>query len=104
MCAKALLSSPDFECSIECATIVAMMQVRDVFHTPADARRHKTELSRRSFAVEEGDHLTMLNIFTAFVTTGKTPAWCNQHHLDFKTLCRADTIREQLIGYLRRFH
>lgn len=66
MCAKALIASDEYECSSEVATIVAMMQIQDVFTTPAE-RRHKAEVSRRKFAVEEGDHITLLNVFTEFV-------------------------------------
>lgn len=67
MFAKALISSPEFECSLEVAAIIAMMQISDVFIIPPGQRRHQAEVSRKSFSVEEGDHLTLLNIFANFI-------------------------------------
>lgn len=67
MFAKALISSAEFECSLEVAAIIAMMQIHDVFIIPTGQRRHKAEVSRRSFSVEEGDHLTLLNVFANFL-------------------------------------
>lgn len=66
MFAKVLISSPEFECSLEVASIIAMMQISDVFIIPSGQRRHKAEVSKRSFSVEEGDHLTLLNVFANF--------------------------------------
>lgn len=43
-----------------------MLQIRDVFYHPIGAK-HKSEVNKRSLSVEEGDHLTMLNIFDLFI-------------------------------------
>jgi ATP-dependent RNA helicase DDX35 len=62
------------------------------------------ESARRKFAVEEGDHLTLLNVYQAFVTSGKKNAqWCQKHYLNFKSMTRAVSIRNQLRRYLERF-
>ncbi|KAI1712890.1 helicase associated domain (HA2) domain-containing protein [Ditylenchus destructor] len=103
MHARALISSAEFECSSEIATIIAMMQIKDYFTTPSHGK-HKTEVSKRSFAVQEGDHMTMLNVYTAFTNNGKSTNWCSQHHVNYKALCRADHIREQMLAFLRRFN
>lgn len=43
-----------------------MMQIRDVFNHPIGSK-HKAEVNKRSLSVEEGDHLTLLNIFDLFI-------------------------------------
>lgn len=68
MHAKALISSPEFECSSEIVSILAMIQIKDFFVLSSQpGAKHKLEVSRRSFSVEEGDHMTMLNIYSGFV-------------------------------------
>ncbi|KAK0323600.1 hypothetical protein LTR82_005347 [Friedmanniomyces endolithicus] len=106
MLAKALLSSPDFGCVNEMLSIAAMIQVSGQGSGVWFSHDNKTgeEKARRSFAVEEGDHLTLLNVYQAFVTKGKQEAkWCQKHYLNFKTLSRAVRIRNQLRRALERF-
>uniref|UniRef100_A0A915E1G8 RNA helicase n=1 Tax=Ditylenchus dipsaci TaxID=166011 RepID=A0A915E1G8_9BILA len=101
MHAKALISSAEFECSSEIAIIIAMMQIKDVFSAPSE-KKHKAEVSKRKFAVEEGDHLTMLNVFSAFVRAQKSQSWCSQNHLNYRALCRVEKVKDQLLGFLKR--
>uniref|UniRef100_A0A1I8BCP8 RNA helicase n=1 Tax=Meloidogyne hapla TaxID=6305 RepID=A0A1I8BCP8_MELHA len=100
MHAKALISSAEFECSKEIATIISMMQIRDVFYHPIGSK-HKAEVNKRSLSVEEGDHLTLLNIFDLFIENGRSQNWCQQNFLNYKALCRAEFIRQQFIGFLK---
>lgn len=107
MMAKALLaaSHPRFACLQELLTIAAMMSLEGgsvwIEH---DGERKAMESSRRLFAVEEGDHLTMLNVYQAFVTIGRKDAqWCRKHHLNYKSLTKAISVRNQLRRYLERF-
>ncbi|XP_061297451.1 probable ATP-dependent RNA helicase DHX35 isoform X1 [Pezoporus flaviventris] len=102
MFAKMLLESGNFGCSQEILTIAAMMQIQNIFVIPPNqksqaARRH------RKFAVEEGDHLTMLNVYEAFVKHSKSSQWCQEHFLNYKGLVRASVVREQLKKLLVRF-
>ncbi|KDE08045.1 hypothetical protein MVLG_01746 [Microbotryum lychnidis-dioicae p1A1 Lamole] len=103
MMAKILLDSAEFGCSNEILTIAAMSSVQNVFiMDEGDSVRH--ELERRKFIVEEGDHLTHLNVYNAFVKHGrKASKWCHTHRLNFKALSRALSIRTQLKKYLQRF-
>jgi ATP-dependent RNA helicase DDX35 len=60
---------------------------------------------RRKFWVEEGDHISLLNIYNAFTTRGQLSGkWCHEHFLNFKALSRAVSIRGQLKKYLARFN
>uniref|UniRef100_A0A8C9FBL1 DEAH-box helicase 35 n=1 Tax=Pavo cristatus TaxID=9049 RepID=A0A8C9FBL1_PAVCR len=66
MFAKMLLESGNFGCSQEILTIAAMMQIQNIFLIPPN-QKSQAARQHRKFAVEEGDHLTMLNVYEAFV-------------------------------------
>ncbi|KAM8774926.1 putative ATP-dependent RNA helicase DHX35 [Rhynchonycteris naso] len=102
MFAKMLLESGNFGCSQEILSIAAMMQIQNVFVVPSN---HKSQAMRvhRKFAVEEGDHLTMLNVYEAFIKHNKNSQWCQEHFLNYKGLVRAATVREQLKKLLVKF-
>ncbi|KAK5090711.1 hypothetical protein LTR05_000886 [Lithohypha guttulata] len=111
MMAKALLTSTDlrYSCTAEMLTVAAMCSLQSTGNTSIwfdhEDRRTATELSRRKFAAEEGDHLTYLNVFNAYMTKGKRDQrWCQPHHLNHKVLGKAVAIRSQLRRYLERFH
>ena len=102
MLAKALLSAPALGCLSEMLTIAAMTSLQgNVWFSHGEKRPEET--ARRKFAVEEGDHLTLLNVYQAFVTRGKKESkWCQQHYLNYKSLTRAVSVRNQLRRYLER--
>lgn len=78
-----LLASPEFQCSDEILTIAAMTSVQNVFLID-DGDSVKGELERRKFTAEEGDHLTALNAYNAFVKYGrKSSKWCHTVRLPF---------------------
>lgn len=104
MMAKTLLSAPSFGCLSEILTIAAMTSVGGNIWFHHDGEKKKMETARRKFAVEEGDHLTLLNVYQAFVTKGRKEAkFCHDNYLNFKALSRAVSIRAQLKRYLERF-
>lgn len=105
MMAKSLLASSDtkFNCQSEMLTIAAMTSLQGNVWFHHSGEKKAMDLSRRQFAAEEGDHLTLLNVYQAFVTKGKKEArWCHDHHLNFKSMQRAVSIRNQLRRYLER--
>ena len=105
MVAKTLLSAPTFGCTSEVLTIAAMTSLGGSVWFHHDGERKTMETSRRKFAVEEGDHLTLLNAYQAFVTKGRKEAkFCHDNHLNYKSLTRAVSIRGQLKRYLERFN
>ena len=104
MMAKTLLSAPSFGCTSEILTIAAMTSLNGSVWFHHEGERKKMETSRRKFAVEEGDHLTLLNAYQAFVTKGKKEAkFCHDNNLNYKSMTRAVSIRAQLKRYLERF-
>jgi len=103
MLSRILLASVDAGCFAQILSIAAMTTVQNVFISHDDNKK-AAESKKRLFAVEEGDHLTLLNVYTAFTTRGgKSAKWCRDHYLNFKALTRAVSVRAQLFRYLARF-
>jgi ATP-dependent RNA helicase DDX35 len=104
MMAKTLLSAPSFNCLSEMLTIAAMTSVGANIFFHHDGEKKRMETARRKFAVEEGDHITLLNVYQAFITKGRKEAkFCHDNYLNYKSLTRAVSIRAQLKRYLERF-
>lgn len=104
MMAKTLLSAPSFGCLSEILTIAAMTSLGGNVWVQQDEDKKRVESTRRKFAAEEGDHITLLNVYQAFVTKGrKEGRFCHDNFLNFKALTRAVSIRAQLKRYLERF-
>ncbi|KAI0997151.1 putative ATP-dependent RNA helicase [Podosphaera aphanis] len=104
MMAKTLLSATSFNCLSEILTIAAMTSLDGDVWFQIDGEKKRSEAARRKFSVEEGDHITLLNIYHAFVGKGKKEAkFCHQNFLNYKSMMRAVSIRAQLKRYLERF-
>ncbi|KAF8321627.1 P-loop containing nucleoside triphosphate hydrolase protein [Clavulina sp. PMI_390] len=101
--ARMLFNSKEYKCGAEILTIAAMTSVQDVFIIRDGAQGALDELERRKFTAEEGDHLTLLNVYNAFTRYGQTSSWCRTHSLNFRALSRAVSIRAQLKKYMQRF-
>ncbi|EAQ86671.1 hypothetical protein CHGG_07924 [Chaetomium globosum CBS 148.51] len=104
MMAKTLLSAQSFGCLSEILTIAAMTSLGGNIWIQHEGEKKKTESAKRKFAAEEGDQLTLLNVYQAFVTKGrKESRFCHENLLNFKLMARAVSIRAQLKRYLERF-
>lgn len=104
MMAKVLLSATSFGCLSEILSIAAMTSLQGSVWFHHEGEKKATESARRKFAVEEGDHLTYLNAYQAFVTKGKKDSkWCRDNYLNYKSMVKAVSIRAQLKRYLERF-
>ncbi|KAL2041134.1 hypothetical protein N7G274_006078 [Stereocaulon virgatum] len=104
MMAKVLLSASTMGCLSEILSIAAMTSLQGAAWFHHDGEKKATDTARRKFAVEEGDHLTLLNVYQSFVTKGrKDSRWCRDNFLNFKSMTRAVSIRAQLKRYLERF-
>lgn len=103
MMAKIVLNSLSFDCAEQILTIAAMTTDSNVFVEHEGARK-PAQSAKRKFAVEEGDHLTLLNVYQAFTTKGqKSAKWCRDNFLNYKALQRAVSVRAQLVRYMEKF-
>lgn len=96
---RILLASSPFACSAECLSIVAMLSVPMVFLRPKDCQS-EADAQKQKFAHEDGDHLTLLNVFNAFVTKKMNAEWCYEHFVNFRAMKSANDIREQLMSIM----
>ena len=104
MMAKVLLASSGFNCLSEILSIAAMTSLQGAVWFQHNDEKKASDSARRRFAAEEGDHLTLLNVYQAFVTKGrKESKWCRDNYLNYKSMTRAVSIRAQLKRYLERF-
>ena len=101
MFAKVLLSSEEFGCSEEALTIAAILQIENVFLVSPNQRK-QAERCKRRFAAAQGDHISLLNVYNAFIRCNKSSRWCQENLLHYKGLCRATEIRAQLERLLRK--
>lgn len=106
MLAKALLqaANPEFGCLSEMLTIAAMMTLQGNAFVSHDGNKKQLDNARRRFAVAEGDHLTLYNVYEAFVKVGiQNVQWCRDNCLNHKSMVKAVSVRKQLAAYLDRF-
>jgi ATP-dependent RNA helicase DDX35 len=94
--AVALLRAHERDVVEEMLSIVAMTSVDQVF---ADAGRGTVDAG--AFAVYEGDHLSLLNVYTAYSGAQNGNNWCARHHVRATSLRRAAQVRGQLRSALR---
>ncbi|SCV06194.1 LANO_0H24168g1_1 [Lachancea nothofagi CBS 11611] len=92
---KMLLSASQSGCSEEVLTIVSMLSVPQIFYRPKE-RQEESDQARTRFFVPESDHLTLLNVFSQWKANNFSSAWCRRNFLQFKSLQRAKSIRDQL--------
>ncbi|KAL8787010.1 MAG: hypothetical protein Q9213_002446 [Squamulea squamosa] len=104
MMARVLLSASAFGCLSEILSIAAMASLQGAVWFHHEGEKRLSETARRKFAAEEGDHLTLLNVYQAFVTRGRKEAkWCKDNYLNFRSMSKAVSIRAQLKRYMERF-
>ncbi|XP_030383148.1 probable ATP-dependent RNA helicase DHX35 [Scaptodrosophila lebanonensis] len=103
MLSKMLYISGQMGCSEEIITIIAMLQVQSVYSRPPSAQAQQSgRIAHRHFEVAEGDLITLLNVYTAFVEEGMTKEFCGQYYLIYRNLKRACELREQLLALARK--
>ncbi|RMZ72770.1 atp dependent rna helicase [Pyrenophora seminiperda CCB06] len=106
MLARCLLKAaePEFSCLSEMLTITAMMTLQGNAFVSHDGGKKSLDAARRKFAVAEGDHLTLYNVYEAFVKAGiGNKNWCHTHNLNHKGMVKAASVRKQLVAHLDRF-
>lgn len=104
-----LSSRPEFNCSEEIITIVAMLSVPPVYFRPKE-RAEEADAAREKFLISESDHLTLLNVYVQWETNlrklknnyGKINSWCSRNFLQLKSLLRAKDIKNQLIFIMNK--
>ena len=100
---KMLINSAHFNCSNEILNITAMLSGAQVFQWPVDQKKAADDAKKR-FAHNDGDHLTLLNVYHAFKQNHTiAKQWCYDNFLNYRSLMAADNVRQQLSRIMERF-
>ncbi|KAF9505957.1 hypothetical protein BS47DRAFT_480082 [Hydnum rufescens UP504] len=100
--AKMLIISPEFTCSNEILTIVAMLSVPNVWIRPNNQRK-EADTSKALLTVPDGDHLTMLNVYNSYMQNQHDKNWAWNNYLSARALAQADNVRNQIKRSMEKF-
>lgn len=101
--AKALLTAVELHCSAEVLTIVSMLEVDNVWSRPRD-KQAAADAKKAKYHADQGDHITLLEVYRAWESSGCSAAWCRENFLQHRSLQLARDVRKQLQGIMDRHH
>lgn len=74
-----------------------MLQVETVFTKPSSGSNSiKARMQKRLFEVEEGDLVTYLNVYGAFMNSNMDKGFCHKNFISYKSMKRVVEIRKRL--------
>ncbi|KAF9779337.1 P-loop containing nucleoside triphosphate hydrolase protein [Thelephora terrestris] len=100
--AKTLIVSPDFKCSNEILTIISMLSVQNIWLRPTNQRK-EADQAKALLTNPDSDHLTLLNVYNAWVQNSKDPNWSWSNYVSQRSLLEAELARRQLESLMVRF-
>ncbi|XP_014218187.1 putative ATP-dependent RNA helicase DHX33 [Copidosoma floridanum] len=92
---KVILASVEHKCLEEALTVIALLSSENVFSEPP-SKRQQALAARSKFVSEEGDHVTLLNVYKGFLNAQQKKVWCQENFLHFRNLDYAQNVRKQL--------
>ncbi|KAK9936527.1 hypothetical protein M0R45_013363 [Rubus argutus] len=101
MISKMILSSGELGCSEEIITIAAVLSVQSIWVSGWGSQKELDE-AKLNFAAAEGDHVSFLNVYKAFLQSGKSSQWCHKNFVNYQAMKKVIEIREQLRRTARR--
>ncbi|KAJ1981957.1 ATPdependent RNA helicase [Dimargaris cristalligena] len=114
MLSRAVWSGFDLGCTTEIIIIAAMLQLSEsspdansdggssLWQFPTGHHDEARQAHRR-FAVKEGDPITLLNVYRAYVAHQRSPLWCRRHYISYQALTQADAIIKQLQALVKHY-
>lgn len=104
--AKSLVDSCKYDCSKEMLSIAAMLSVPLTFLRPKEKSR-EADAAKARFCHLDGDHLTLLNVFHAYIQHGGgnpdlEKQFCFDNFLNPRSLASAKNVRTQLQRTMER--
>ncbi|KAH9998707.1 P-loop containing nucleoside triphosphate hydrolase protein [Russula vinacea] len=87
---KMLITSPEFNCSQEMLTIVAMLSVPNFWSRPIN-RRNEADMAKQLLSIPDGDHLTLLNVFNEYQNNLNDSKWAWNNYFRLAPLLKQPT-------------
>jgi pre-mRNA-splicing factor ATP-dependent RNA helicase DHX15/PRP43 len=100
--ARAVIGARRFGCTEEVVALVALLAEQGQALLRPRERQRQADAAHGQFKSGWGDHLTLLNVFDAFVRAGSAKGWCDENFVNWRVMTRAESARAQLIGLLRK--
>lgn len=107
--ARILLAAFEYGCPNEIIDIISLVNAGGNVFIDRPSDREEAAQARQKFIHREGDHLTMMNVFRAYIELKESRAsshsnfssqslvgWCKDNHVNSKTLAQALKVRDQL--------
>lgn len=92
---RCIIAAEKLNCLEEILKIVSVMSVDSIFHNVSNKQEQIANIKQK-FVSSDGDHLTLLNVYKAFVSNKNKKEWCNENYLDFKNLKLSVEIYRQI--------
>lgn len=100
--AKVLIAAVDHKCSDEMLSIVAMLNLPNVFYRPKE-KQSQADQKKSKFHDPHGDHLTLLNVYNAWKHSSYSSPWCFENFIQARSMRRAKDVRDQLVKIMDRY-
>jgi ATP-dependent RNA helicase DHX8/PRP22 len=100
--AKVLIAAVDMGCSDEMLSIVAMLNLPNVFYRPKE-KQTQADQKKAKFHDPHGDHLTLLNVYNSWKSSGFSSPWCFENFIQARSMKRAKDVREQIVRIMERY-
>jgi pre-mRNA-splicing factor ATP-dependent RNA helicase DHX16 len=72
-----------------------------IFYRPKDKAIHADQARKRFFR-PGGDHLALLAVWNSWVESGFSMQWCYENFIQYRSMSRAKSVRDQLVGLMER--
>lgn len=103
MLSKAVIGAGTLGCALDIISIVAMLgESSALFYRPREQKVHADSARARFTIKEGGDHATLLNIWNQFEESDYSMVWCRENFLQYRSLSRARSVREQIQNLAER--
>lgn len=100
--AKVLIAAIGLDCSDEMLSIVAMLNLPNVWYRPKE-KQQQADQKKSKFHDPHGDHLTLLNVYNSWKTSGYSSPWCFENYIQARSMRRAKDVRDQLVKIMDRY-
>lgn len=100
--AHLLLCSDKFGCVEEILTAVAMLSSDNVLVQPhIESEKKLAGQIHKQFSSRDGDFITLINIYEAWIKSGKSKGWCHRSYVSHRGLSHACSVRDQIARILQ---